>query len=222
MFDFLKGWGSSVNVHNPLEEERTAIPSVETLEKASAFEVVDEEGNKVKFGALIEKKVLVVFIRHFFCSACLSYSQNLAHVPQEALDAAGIQIVLIGCGEHICIKDYHEASGFKGPIYADPTRTLFRALGMTYDTIATAPEQEARASYLGTKTNQELRSSSWLRAWLNPGLIGQQGNIFQNGGEFILGPGNQCTLASRMAHTMHHIPVEEMMKSAGVEYKETA
>ncbi|KAH6901647.1 AhpC/TSA antioxidant enzyme-domain-containing protein [Coprinopsis sp. MPI-PUGE-AT-0042] len=214
----LFNFGSSTK-YPPVDPK--AIPSKETLSKASMLEVFDEEGKKVKFGSLIEKLVVVVFIRHFFCGSCLSYTQNLARVPQEALDAAGTQVILIGCGEHICIKEYRETSTFHGPIYADPTRALFRTLGMTYDTLATNPPEETRASYLGIKSTWDLVSSSWNRGWKNTNLVGKQGNIFQNGGEFVLGPGNQCTFASRMTHTMQHAPVEEVMKAARVEYQDS-
>jgi hypothetical protein len=67
MFDFLKGWGASVSVHTPPDYERNALPSKETVEKAASLEVVDEDGKRVTFGSLIEKKVIIVFIRmsHF-------------------------------------------------------------------------------------------------------------------------------------------------------------
>lgn len=39
------------------------------------------------------------------------------------------------------------------------------------------------------------------RALHNPSHIGKQGNFSQLGGEFILGPGLECSFASRMQHT---------------------
>lgn len=35
----------------------------------------------------------------------------------------------------------------------------------------------------------------------NPSLIGKQGKLSQLGGDFIFGPGNTCSFASRMRHT---------------------
>jgi len=199
-----------------------ALPSEETLTKASELEISDDNGTKVTFGSLIEKKVVVVFIRHFFCGACLLYSQNLARVPKEALDAAGVQIILIGCGEHVCIKEYRELCQFTGPIYADPTRTLFHTLGMTNETVGGGQPEEARPSYLATTTTWGLISSSLKRIATNVGFLGKQGNFSQNGGEFVLGPGKKCSFAARMEHSINHVPVEDLMHAAGVEYVEEA
>ena len=53
-----------------------ALPSQETMAKAAELEVFDEEGEKVKFGSLIEKKVVVVFIRTSSRSSRITPSLN--------------------------------------------------------------------------------------------------------------------------------------------------
>ncbi|KAH6901648.1 AhpC/TSA antioxidant enzyme-domain-containing protein [Coprinopsis sp. MPI-PUGE-AT-0042] len=197
-----------------------ALPSPEALARASKLTVMDSQRRTVTFGLLFEKKVVIVFIRHFFCGSCLSYVDNLTKVSQEALTAAGMEIVVIGCGEPECIPEYVQASGFHGPIYADPTRELFRAMGMTLENLKLNPSKERRAAYLKGQNIFQIVLSGVKRAWRVPGQIGKQGNIFQLGGEFVLGPGLQCSYASRMEHTMHHSPVEDVMRAAGVEYTE--
>ncbi|KAJ3502830.1 hypothetical protein NMY22_g18453 [Coprinellus aureogranulatus] len=219
-----------------------AIPSPEVLAKAGEMEVLDAEGKKVKFGTVFEKeKAIVVFIRHFFCGSCLAYVQNLVRVPQPSLDAAGTRIVIIGCGEAQFINHYKETSGFKGDIYADPSREVFRAMGMTLENLKLNPPEEPRASYLGGQSIVANAFAGLGRAFSAPTLIGKQGNIFQLGGEFVLGPGanisplqawsrqlikwlrgvgKQCSFVSRMEHTMQHASVEELMHAAGVEYTE--
>ena len=49
--------------------EPKALPTESQLAEALKLEVIDEDGAKVSFGSLIvgPGKVVVVFIRHFFC-----------------------------------------------------------------------------------------------------------------------------------------------------------
>ncbi|KAL1738248.1 hypothetical protein HDZ31DRAFT_51288, partial [Schizophyllum fasciatum] len=55
------------------------------------------------------------------------------------------------------------------------------------------------------------------QAFKSPSLLGRQGKISQLGGEFVLGPGNVCSFASRMQHTEDHVEVAELLKEAGIE-----
>ncbi|KAF9055630.1 hypothetical protein BJ165DRAFT_1427502 [Panaeolus papilionaceus] len=129
------------------ESEARTIPSQDIIEKAAELEIYDVNGTKLKFGSLFEdKKVVVVFIRHFYCSSCQDYAAHLARIPKEALDNAGTQIVLIGSGDFQPIKFYAETTSFPGPIYANPSRSLFKLFGMTYSTQRT-PSGETKKEY---------------------------------------------------------------------------
>ncbi|KAK7016310.1 AhpC/TSA antioxidant enzyme-domain-containing protein [Favolaschia claudopus] len=196
---------------------RDALPDASSLERASACELVDATGNKVSFGSIIgSQKTVVVFVRHFFCGSCQMYVEQLADVPQTALDAAGTKIVVIGCGEHQALAHYKEATSYNGLIYANPDRKLYHALGMDKETYKVAPAGEQTPSYVtrGYYANVWYSiSNAILKA---PSLIGKQGNPGQLGGDFIFGPGNECTLAHRMQHAQDHIEVADLMKAAGV------
>jgi len=99
-----------------------------------------------------------------------------------------------------------ERTGFQGAIYADPTRSVYHALGMNIERLATTPANQKKRSYIHTHTVSNIFSSigvptirsidlfqctnrAWQHALVNPGLIGKQGNISQLGGEFVMGPG---------------------------------
>ncbi|PFH47210.1 hypothetical protein AMATHDRAFT_77308 [Amanita thiersii Skay4041] len=193
-----------------------AIPDESTLNQASELTIYNSKGEEVKFGTLFnEEKTIVIFIRHFFCGA---YVHQLASVKHEALEAASSKIVVIGCGDWAAIRAYAATSTFSGPIYADPTRKLFHALGMTIETLARTPAGEKRRSYLTTNVFTNAITSIWNGPLKHPSLIGKQGNISQLGGEFILGPGNTCSFASRMQHTEDHIEIAEIMEKAGVAF----
>jgi len=88
---------------------------------------------------------------------------------------------------------------------------------MNIETLATAPSDN-RKSYLRLSKLSNILQSIWTGPLKNPALVGKQGNILQLGGEFIIGPGNQCTYAYRMQHTEDHTEVAELMQAAGVTY----
>jgi len=52
----------------------SALPTPDALLKASKLEVTDERGDTVPFGDLFkEKRVVVVFVRHFFCGVSVNF-----------------------------------------------------------------------------------------------------------------------------------------------------
>ncbi|EKM61529.1 uncharacterized protein PHACADRAFT_190701 [Phanerochaete carnosa HHB-10118-sp] len=195
------------------------IPDESAISKAAELTVLDLTGQNVKFGDLFEdKKIVVIFIRHFFCGNCQAYVSQLAAVEQEAFDKAGVSLLIIGCGDYQPIKNYADNTGFRGPIYADPTRALYHHFGLI-ENLNTTPADEEKKSYLaGQSRIGNALGSIWRGPLKNPHHMGKQGNISQLGGEFIFGPGNRCSYASRMKHTEDHVEVAELMKEAGVEY----
>lgn len=196
-----------------------AIPDAKTLSDASSLEVLDSSGNRVPFGSLFEsEKIVLVFIRHFFCGSCQDYVTQLSTVRKEALEEARMKIVVIGCGDWQPIESYTELTEFKGPIYADPSRKLYTTLGMTLESLASAPAGEPKKSYISGGALALTFRSIWKGPVKNPALIGKQGNISQLGGDFVFGPGMTCSFANRMQHTEDHIEVPELMKTAGVAY----
>ncbi|KAJ3574268.1 hypothetical protein NP233_g1869 [Leucocoprinus birnbaumii] len=194
--------------------EPRRIPTENELRDAGALHVYDGEGNKVLFSELFaDQKTIVVFIRHFFCGRCQEYVLALAQIPENRLQELNTRIVVIGCGEWQPIKSYSERIAFKGAMYADPSRNLYHALGMDIEKLATTPAGEAKRSYIRTNLLSVTLSSIWHGPVSHPNLIGKSGNISQLGGEFILGPGNVCSFASRMQHTEDHVEVEDLLKA---------
>lgn len=56
-----------------------------------------------------------------------------------------------------------ETTGFKGLIFADPTRALYHALGMDIERLAVTPAGEQKRSYLTTGRLTNAVSSFWVR-----------------------------------------------------------
>ncbi|KAI0707772.1 AhpC/TSA antioxidant enzyme-domain-containing protein [Earliella scabrosa] len=195
----------------------TALPDQATVAKAAALNVFDAEGNQLSFGSLFrDQKTIVVFIRHFFCGSCQQYVMHLASVRKDALEQANIRLVVIGCGDWKVINSYCKNTDFQGSMFADPSRALYTTFGMV-ESLEMTPAGQEKRSYLGRSYIGNVVKSIWT-ASKTPTLIGKQGNISQNGGEFIFGPGETCTFASRMRHTEDHVEVDDLMKAAGVAY----
>ncbi|KAK0188304.1 AhpC/TSA antioxidant enzyme-domain-containing protein [Armillaria mellea] len=197
------------------------LPQQSALAEAFEIEISDSTGSTVKFGALLPsdppEKVVVVFIRHFFCGSCRQYVEQLASVPQDSLEKSNTRIIIIGCGHSDAISFYKESTKFLGNIYADPTRKLYHALGMDIENLAATPAGKERRSYLKLGIFSNAVSSIFKGPLKSPSLIGKQGNISQLGGEFVFGTGKECIFASRMQNTEDHVEVSELMKHAGVD-----
>jgi hypothetical protein len=121
------------------------ILSSETLSKAGNLEIFDENRSKIKFSSFYtDKQTLVIFIRHFMCGNCMVHPpcvglvSNLEEyvralstgIDPSELSAQGIELVIIGCGDPVLIKDYATSTGAKYPIYADPSQSLYKLFGL--------------------------------------------------------------------------------------------
>lgn len=124
-------------------------------------------------------------------------------VPQDALSKSNTKIVIIGCGGWEPLQSYagassneylhcvdilracwlsSESTGFPGPLYADPTRELYHALGMTLETLARTPKGEERKSYLVLGPLQSTVKSIWVCYCLySPSSEGRLNESFRAG-----------------------------------------
>ncbi|KZT43702.1 hypothetical protein SISSUDRAFT_1039573 [Sistotremastrum suecicum HHB10207 ss-3] len=192
------------------------VPDAEALGRASQLKIWDETGKQVEFGSVFaDKRTIVVFIRHFFCGICQGYVKALGQVSEDDLRSANLKIVVIGCGEWHLIENYKKTTSCGHSIYADDSRTLYRALGMTVETLKGTPADEKPKSYVPANMLGNALRSIW-GGLQHPSHIGKQGNFSQLGGDFVLGPGLTCSFAHRMVHTQDHVEVEDLLKAAGM------
>ncbi|PPQ82516.1 hypothetical protein CVT26_013011 [Gymnopilus dilepis] len=136
----------------------------------------------------------------------------------EVLDARGEKHKfgsLLGDGKTIVV--FIKSTNFTWPIYTDPTRKLYHTLGMDVENLEKTPPGQEKKSYLTLSAAKNLAMSLWRGPIKHPSLVGKNGNISQLGGEFIFGPGNTCSFASRMVHTEDHTEVADLLKEAGIE-----
>ncbi|OAA63210.1 fmHP [Cordyceps fumosorosea ARSEF 2679] len=168
------------------------IPSDATLAKVADYVLLDKYGKTHTFQSLYNspngpRRVLVVFVRHFFCGNCQEYIRTLAEsISNDALLGLPVStsVVIIGCGNPQLIDMYVEATRCPFPLYTDPKSVLFDALGMVKTLALGEKPAYMKMGFLKgvfTGMGQALKQ-------LPKGLTLQSGDQRQVGGEFLFEP----------------------------------
>ncbi|KAI0386666.1 AhpC/TSA antioxidant enzyme-domain-containing protein [Hypomontagnella monticulosa] len=169
------------------------LPTIETLRKIETYAVLDSDGKSHTFKSLYAghnsaRRVLIIFIRHFFCGNCQEYLRTLsASITPDALLQLPVStfIAVIGCGSPELINTYIQETGCPFPVYADPTRRLYTELGMVR-TLALG----SRPAYMQGKSLAHTVVSGVVQGLkqVKSGLVLKMGDQRQVGGEFLFEP----------------------------------
>jgi len=155
------------------------------------------------------KKTILVLIRHFLCYICKEYVDDLADIPESNFQDSNVQLVVIGCSPVKFIKPFRQATGYNYAIYVDPDRELYKALKCKVG--------------LGS-TN--IKNSKHVKSGLVSGIFQSmargmkycemQGDINQQGGAFIVGPGDKVAFAHLDTSSTDHTAINDLLALAGV------
>ncbi|WEW55905.1 hypothetical protein PRK78_001340 [Emydomyces testavorans] len=178
---------SEENVRRNTELSDT-LPSQNDIEQAFRIPILNSDGKERLFGDLFDvpktlesSKLMVVFVRHFFCGSCQDYIQTLScSIPSTSLPQ-GTSLVIIGCGATSLIPMYAKVTSCPFPIYTDPTSRLYSIFGMTRTwSLGPAPE------YLRHSTFSLVVKgiSQGLKRTFNGDAL-KSGDMAQVGGEFL-------------------------------------
>lgn len=183
------------------------LPSAEVQKMIEDYIVLDKDGKSRTFKSLymgpnVARRVLVIFIRHFFCGNCQEYLRTLSEVitPDSLLRLPiSTFITVVGCGDPKLIDMYAKETGCPFPIYTDPTRQLFDALGMV-KTLTMG----AKPAYAKKSTSKGIFDSivQGLRQ-VPKGLALKSGDHRQVGGEFLFEPLHISTPLSTPREEQH-------------------
>jgi hypothetical protein len=122
--------------NDPITDE---CPDRATLAAAYNIPIYSSDGTSMPFGQLYHPatathtRQLVIFIRHFYCGACQAYLKAISdNITMQEYFSIPIptSIVVIGCGHPELIPFYKLKTGCPFPVYAEPSRALFKRLGM--------------------------------------------------------------------------------------------
>lgn len=164
----------------------------------------------------------------------------------DSADGRPVKVVVIGNGSYTMIGKYKQIFGQGAiplDVYTDPSLALYAALGMRKMTFHSRSKSSgldrslvpktAGISCLGGGIDRErtrTKSGGYIRHGLMGGIamvliralkVGMPvwdngGDLSQLGGEFVLGPGLECTYAHIMQTAKDHAPFEDVLRAAGV------
>lgn len=193
------------------------LPSAETIRKLEDHTVLDADGKSHTFKSLysgtnVARRVLVIFVRHFFCGNCQEYLRMLsASITPEALLGLPVPtfIAVVGCGAPELINAYVAQTNCPYPVYADPTRRLYNELGMVR-TLAMG----SRPAYMQNKTVAHTVMSGIVQGLkqVKSGLVLKMGDQRQVGGEFLFEPASmsvESPIATPSEEKNHPLDLDE-------------
>ncbi|XP_076005586.1 peroxiredoxin-like 2C [Genypterus blacodes] len=197
------------------EDPGTAIhPADIHLEDVEDCFIYDRHGIPVPFKKLYqERKSVIIFVRNFLCYSCKEYVDDLSKIPEEALEDAGIRLVVIGQSAHHHIESFCSLTGYPYEIYVDPDRCIYQKLGMKRDERFTDSAQPSPHVKSGMFTGP--LKSMW-RAMTSP-AFDFQGDLHQQGGAIIAGPGSQVHFSHFDMNRLDHMPIKWLLQLAGVQ-----
>ncbi|KAH0566535.1 hypothetical protein GP486_000076 [Trichoglossum hirsutum] len=194
------------------------VPTKDVLDRAAGLTVLNADGSSRSFGSLYSEggaacRVLIIFVRHFFCGNC----QAFIHTLSSSIDPASLlslsvptSIAIVGCGRPELIPMYVEATKCPFPVYADPSRKLYDQLGML------------RTLSLGSRKPDYMRNSilsGILRSMIQSLRSGtgavKGGDLKQVGGEFMFEDG-KVAWCHRMKNTRDHSEIPELRRVLGL------
>ncbi|KAH8808094.1 AhpC/TSA antioxidant enzyme-domain-containing protein [Xylogone sp. PMI_703] len=168
------------------------IPTQEMLREIEDLVVLDHEGRSIPFKDLYSglgatRRVLMIFIRHFFCGNCQEFLRTLSTSisPSSLLSLpTPTSIVIIGCGSPSLIPMYIDETSCPYPIYTDPSQKLYDALGMLRTlNLGHRPEYQRRGTMAGV-WESVVQGLKVIKA----GMALAPGDMHQVGGELLFEP----------------------------------
>ncbi|CAK1356545.1 hypothetical protein CB0940_12151 [Cercospora beticola] len=199
-------------------------PDRATLAAVHDIPIYNAEGKGMPFGSLYDpatathQRQLIIFVRHFYCGACQAYLQALTEsISMREYFSIPIptSIIVIGCGKPDLIAHYKKFTNCPFPMFADPSRMLFRKLGMniSFNIGSSRPEYMQDISPVAWANGQvkQIKQSLGDPEGIRKRDVIRGGNPFQIGGEFLFEDG-QAIWCHRMKNYRNHAEVKVLRK----------
>ncbi len=114
-----------------------------------------------------------------------------------------MRLVVVGCAPARFIEDFKETTGFRGDVFCDPTRQVYLQLGLRYGMFKDRKmSMHVKSSIIGGIFKSIKGAFKSLR---------KQGDFLQQGGSFILGPGEKVEFAHIDESPMDHAPINDLL-----------
>ncbi|XP_027889051.1 peroxiredoxin-like 2C isoform X2 [Xiphophorus couchianus] len=158
--------------------------------------IYDRRGVSFLFKSLYQdSKSVIIFVGNFLCYSCKEYVDDLSKVPRGAL-------------EPFCLL-----TGYSHEIYVDPKRSIYLKLGMKRE--ETFTDSALPSPHVKSGLFMGQIKSIW-RAMTSP-AFDFQGDLHQQGGAIIAGPGSQVYFCHFDMNRLDHMPISWLLQLAGVQ-----
>ncbi|KAJ0019712.1 hypothetical protein NQD34_007281 [Periophthalmus magnuspinnatus] len=184
-----------------------------SLEEVGDCLVFNRHGVVVPFKKLYQdRKSIIIFVRNFLCYSCKEYVEDLSKIPSEILQEGDINLIVIGQSSPQHIEPFCSLTGYPYEIYVDPERCIYQKLGLKREANFTSSGHSSPHVKSGIFTGQ--MKSIW-RAMTSP-AFDFQGDLHQQGGAMIVGPGSNIHFFHCDSNHLDHMPINWLLQLAGV------
>ncbi|KAM6965029.1 LOW QUALITY PROTEIN: peroxiredoxin-like 2C [Aplochiton taeniatus] len=209
--------------------------------------IYDRHGVSIPFRKVYEHgKSIIIFVRNFLCYTCKDYLDDLSRIPVHVLQDAGVRLVVIGQSAYHHIESVCSLTGYPYEIYVDPERSIYKKLGMRRGEESVESGKfcfevlRFLCSLFVIETNKMCLltlSACMCSAYQSPHvksgvLVGHmrsiwramtcpafdfQGDLLQQGGALIVGPGCDVHFAHFDMNRLDHMPINWLLQLAGIQ-----
>ncbi|GMK56506.1 hypothetical protein CspeluHIS016_0303460 [Cutaneotrichosporon spelunceum] len=200
-------------------------PSQRRMWEAGTCTIRDEDGNLMPFSDLFPTwedappsgpppRVLLIFLRHFWCGPCQDYTlESISTLDTQLLAANNIKVAVVGSGHWKLLKPYRALFKCPFPFYTDGPRKLFHLLGLIKQASVLPfkfPWRDAERGGYNHRPLMKQAVAGFKNAFLHMPMA-YPGHFTQLGGEFVLSPGYKCDFAHRMTTMANHMEAYEVL-----------
>lgn len=181
------------------------------FDKLRKLFVFDELGNKIQFTDIFKKqKTIVIFVRHLLDFITKEYVEDLAIIPLEYLQEADVRLVVIGPAHFKFIKPFRKLTGYQYTFYCDQEREVYKALGL-HEKMAFGKLEQSK--HIKSGVVMGVVKSVWRAMQTQE----YQGDVQQQGGSFIIGPGEVVHFHHLDETATDHVNINDLLQEAGVQ-----
>jgi len=198
------------------------FPTRAQMRETGDMLIYDANGQARTFKSLYEgehvigDRQLIIFVRHFYCGACQSYLKALTtSITPDTYFTMAIptSIIIIGLGAPGLIRHYRKTTGCPFPIFTDPTKSLYKTLGMSWS----LDIGRKRPEYM-----KDISPPAWLAGQLKQmsqteaNLRFRGGNWLYLGSEMLFEAG-EVVWVHRMKNYRDHAEVDVLRRVLGID-----
>src|SRR5258705_1214338 len=161
--------------------------------------VLDEPGTGVSLGGFwVKRPVVLAFVRHLGCIFCRQQIARLSKRLPE-IERRGGTLVVVGPAKPEHIKGFRDSTGYQGALFVARALRAFRTAGLVHGWASTYHPLSL------------LKGIGALARGFRQ--VGRHGDVMQQGGTFVLGPGDRVRYEWRDRYAGDHADLDDVVEA---------